>query len=90
MRGELASDAVHDTSVVENDQVPFSPTVGVNVLSSPYTLLETVNQLPDLFDVINDGDGPRFRVLSGKLEDTTPVNLKERPVGVERVAPNHL
>lgn len=56
---QLPSDTVHNTTIVEDDQIAFFPAVSVNVLRRVDLLLHIIHHVSDFFDIVND------RYLSG-------------------------
>lgn len=75
---------------MEDDDVAFDPSVGVDVLCCVYPLLEPVYDLANLFDIIDDRDLSSFGILCCQLENTAAVDLEKRSIFVERIAPDHL
>lgn len=88
--GQLASNTVHYTSVVENDHITLLPMAGIDVLSSIYLTLHLVYHFPDLLNIIHHRDLTCRRVPRGKLVNATTMRLEEWPVGIGRVSPDHL
>lgn len=88
--GQLTSNTVHYTSVVENDHITLLPMVGIDVLSSIYLTLHLVYHFSNLLDIIHYRDLTCCWVPGGELVNTTTMHLEERPVGIERVSPDHL
>ena len=73
--GQLPCNGMHYTSVVEDDDVTFYPSVGVYVLYCIYPLLESVHDLANLFDIIDDRNLSSFGIFRCQLEDTAAVDL---------------
>ena len=88
--GQLASNTVHYTSVVENDHITLLPMVGIDVLSSIYLTLHLVYHFSDLLNIIHHRDLTCRWVPRGELVNTTTMHLEEWPVGIEWVSPDHL
>lgn len=88
--GQLASNTVHYTSVVENDHITLLPMVGIDVLSSIYLTLHLVYHFSNLLNVIHYRAFTCCWVPRGELVNTTTMHLEERPVGIEWVSPDHL
>lgn len=88
--GQLPSDTVHDTAVMEDDQIAFFPAVGVDVLGRIDLLLHVVHHLSDFFDIVKDRYLSSSRVSCAQFKDTASVDLEEWSTRVKRVSPNHL
>lgn len=88
--GKLTSDAVHDSAVMEDDQVAFLPAMSIDVLSRKYLLLHAIDKLSDFFDVVHDCHFSGLGIACGQLVYAAPMDLKERSIWIERVSPDHL
>lgn len=51
--GQLTRDAVHNTTIMENDQVAFLPAMRIDILSCVDFALHAVDQFSDLLNVVH-------------------------------------
>jgi hypothetical protein len=73
--GQLTRDAVHDSTIMENDHVTLLPSMGIDVFGGIYLLLHVVYHLPHFFDIIHDLDLACRWVPCGELIHTAAVYL---------------
>lgn len=64
--------------------------VGINVFNSIYLTLYFVYHFSDFLNIIHHRDLTCRWVPRGELINPTTMHLKEWPVGIERISPDHL
>lgn len=87
---QLTGNAVHDSTVMEDDQITLFPSVSIDIFSCIDLLLHVIDYAPDLFDIIHHGCLSCLRIACGEFIDATAVYLKERSAGIEWIPPDHL
>lgn len=63
--GQLTGDRMHHSTIVEDYQIAFLPTMGIYVLRRIDSLLESIHNFLDFLDVVNYGDLASLGIFGG-------------------------
>lgn len=86
---QFPRNGMHHTAIMKHDEIPFFPSMRIQVLRAIHGLEEAVYFAADLGQVIHDGHGAGGWISSVEFVDAAAEHLELR-LAVARVFPNHL